>query len=405
MELLSKLFYKDRGVWEREYRTRYESAYTTRLDFEIVERAGKPGNPAFFTATPEVIGILVEILRINRDVGIYCAELPPSAREQIVRQSLISELTKTNSIEGVRSTRREIEEVLDAEKGERKKRFYGLAQKYKMLKEGKEIPLNNCEDLRRIYDDLVLAEVQAEAPENVPDGRLFRKGPVTILSPAQKPIHEGTLPEAKICQQIETALAFLHNAPCDILYRIAIFHYLLEYIHPFYDGNGRLGRFLCSYLLSRRLDPVIAFHISDVIEKNRTAYYKAFDVCSKWQNRGDLTPFLLMFLKIVREAADGLRSSLLDDLTKLHFYRAQLSKLKIEKQTARDTCDFLLQATLFSEHRGATRTEIRRHFNIDREKAGTWLRRIPQRLLDTRRIEDRKYYSLDLRFLYSLPRS
>ena len=72
--------------------------------------------------------------------------------------------------------------------------------------------MHHGEDVRAVYNGLALAEVIEE----------------------------------KMIEAMEQALRFLEENPCDILYRISIFHYLLAYIHPFYDGNGRLGRFIYS---------------------------------------------------------------------------------------------------------------------------------------------------------------
>ena len=85
-----------------------------------------------------------------------------------------------------------------------------------------------------------------EDPKNRPDGILFRKGQTEIKSATDKILHKGIYPEEKIFAALEKALAFLGDGRIEGLYRICLFHYLLEYIHPFYDGNGRLGRFVVS---------------------------------------------------------------------------------------------------------------------------------------------------------------
>jgi len=69
--------------------------------------------------------------------------------------------------------------------------------------------------------------------------------------------------------------AFLNNQTYHIhpLIRIAIAHYQFETIHPFLDGNGRLGRLLISlYLASDGLLSQPALYLSDYFEKNKTAY-------------------------------------------------------------------------------------------------------------------------------------
>ena len=95
------------------------------------------------------------------------------------------------------------------------------------------------------------------------------------------------------------SLQFLYDESYEYLIRIAVFHYLFGYIHPFYDGNGRTSRLISSYLLSQRLNNLIGYRISYTIKEHITKYYEAFKVCNHVNNRGDLTPFEKMFFDFV----------------------------------------------------------------------------------------------------------
>ena len=89
---------------------------------------------------------------------------------------LIDEIVLTNKIEGVNSTRKEITEVLE-KLSEKKsdRRFHGLVMKYSMLMDCASLKLDTCQDVRDIYNDLVLREVVEENPHDAPDGVIFRK--------------------------------------------------------------------------------------------------------------------------------------------------------------------------------------------------------------------------------------
>lgn len=93
----------------------------------------------------------------------------------------------------MRSTRKEISDILEElEAASKGKRFYDLVQKYHILMTKAELPLDSCEDIRKVYDELMLAEVAAEGKSNVPDGKWFRKGSVSVYSESQHEIDNIT---------------------------------------------------------------------------------------------------------------------------------------------------------------------------------------------------------------------
>ena len=392
--MLSKLFYQNKDAYEQAYQQRFHSEYTVHLDFEV------NGNQAFFVQTPEAYQMLTNILRMNTAVSNLCQALPGAAIHQFSRRCLIDEIVLTNSIEGVRSTRKEISDILD-ELGRKSKgkRFYGLVQKYNMLMTTEELPLDSCQDVREIYNELALAEVAQEEPENVPDGKLFRKGPVSVYSPSQKEIHKGLYPEERIIQAMEQALRFLTDDSCEILCRISVFHYLLEYIHPFYDGNGRLGRFICSYLLAQQLQPVTGYRISYTIKENIKDYYQAFTICNDPLNRGDLTPFLLMFLKIIEESVEKLMGSLQEGFVRLNRNLQKIPELVPDNdETLEELYSLLIQAALFSEF-GVPTEVILKHVNISRSTLKVKLDKIPSKLLVKEKRGRVNYYALNVQEL------
>lgn len=96
---------------------------------------------------------------------------------------------------------------------------------------------------------------------------------------------------------------FWHNDEIVVpdLIRIAISHYQFETIHPFLDGNGRIGRLLIAlYLISKGLLDKPALYISHYIEKHRAAYYGALSAVRESNN---LLHWLKFFLVAVYETA------------------------------------------------------------------------------------------------------
>ena len=87
-------------------------------------------------------------------------------------------------------------------------------------------------------------------------------------------------------------------------YSAIIGHYIFEYIHPFYDDNGRAGRYLLALYLSRPLSLVTSLSMSRGIAENRDSYYRSFRDVENKLNHGELTLFVMNILENVSMAQD-----------------------------------------------------------------------------------------------------
>lgn len=342
-ELLSKIFYKKPTEYESIYDARFNSEASIKLPIKIHENVG------FIFNTNEITKLLVKIYKTINKINLLRTHLPNIAINSYIIKSLKDEIALTNEIEGVRSTRKEIEDAIDSIKNDKNARFKGLVDKYFKLISNEIIPLNNCEDIRTIYDALVLPEIEKE---NLPDGILFRKEPVQVVSATQKEKHRGIMPESKIIESLDLCLDFLKNDDIDSLIKISTFHYLFGYIHPFYDGNGRTSRFISSYLIKNELDVLLALKLSYTVKNNINKYYKAFDVCNDRKNKGDITFFVVTFLELLSQASDDLYTKIADLNDQLNYYNNIINTLVNEKvlNDKQAKCIFILcQNRLFDD--------------------------------------------------------
>lgn len=100
----------------------------------------------------------------------------------------------------------------------------------------------------------------------------------------------------------------------DDLIRVALIHYQFETIHPFLDGNGRIGRLLITlFLMEKKLLTTPALYISYFLKKNRIEYY---DRMTEVRNKGNYEQWIMFFLAAIDESAgDAIQT--IDELTVL----------------------------------------------------------------------------------------
>ena len=101
----------------------------------------------------------------------------------------------------------------------------------------------------------------------------------------------------------------------DALIQTALIHYQFETIHPFLDGNGRVGRLLITlFLMDKGILTTPALYISYFLKKNRVEYY---DRMTEVRTKGNYEQWIIFFLQAIMESA-GDATSTIDELITLH---------------------------------------------------------------------------------------
>ena len=387
---LSKFFYQDKQLFEEIYNDRFNSVSTEKFNFKIGD------NQAFIVITNELLCLTEQIYFLDKKLDSFTNCIPNIALMQYTKKCLVDEVHLTNEIEGVCSTRKEINDILNSiDSKESKRRLYGLVQKYNMLS-NESIQLKSCQDIRNLYNELVLPEVIEEDKDNLPDGQYFRKDHTYVIGKHDKPIHSGIFPEEKVISLMNKSLELLNNNSYSFLIRIAIFHYLFGYIHPFYDGNGRTSRFISSYLLSQNLNRLVSYSLSYTIKSNIAQYYKSFKITNDDTNKGDLTPFVLNFLETICKVYENLEKSLEERTNKLKFYGEITQKIAGEDNDFGKLVFILFQNSLFGE-KGIEMSELKESLPYNENKIRNYLKKLEsEKLLIINKNSRRYLYDIDL---------
>lgn len=387
--LLSKEYYRNRDHYLQLYNDRYNGEFTLHFPIYI------NGNKAFMTYSSELLQLVAGIYKADKKLSLNIFNMPGIALEQFTRRCLVDEIKLTNDIEGVYSTRREIREFFKPEiRNCHSKRLYGLFQKYYMLSKQQRIRMETCQDIRSIYNDLVLDEVIEEDERNQPDGVIFRRDPVSIQGADLRVIHNGVNPEEKIIAYMDECLRIIHDDKLNPLIKIGLAHYFIGYIHPFYDGNGRLDRYISSYLLAGELHSLVGYSLSYTIKKKISSYYKSFALVNDQKNKGDVTPFVINFLGFVQEALDNLNEVMMEKTEKLYYYFNKIESC-IKEEKYRELLCILVQNSLFGQE-GMTIEELADVMEVSVPSVRKYINNIDKNMFIVSQVGHKKGYDFNL---------
>lgn len=179
------------------YNDRFNSQNTVHFPIQIHEY------PSFLCINKELTVLLEEIQFLNSKI----IQKKFESQTDLIKtwelyHSLIEEIMISNEIEGIVSTRKEITELINIEKPKEYKRFYGMVKKYEdiFFQEKELTPISDASKLRELYNDILLVDIQRDNPDNIPDGVIFRKEIVNVVS-STKTIHRGCILKAKSLKQ------------------------------------------------------------------------------------------------------------------------------------------------------------------------------------------------------------
>lgn len=392
---LTKYFYQHtQEEYETEYIRRLEAPFTVHFNIPIHQYNRKSAYPAFLCYTGEILRLVEKFYKTYEQFLYTVNNVPPVVLYQFTRLSIVEEVKSTNDIEGVRSTKKEIREIIE-KKGTHYHRLQSVVHQYLELLGEEEIKFDTCQDIRNFYDDFTHQEITRENPQNRLDGSLFRKEPVQIEAATGKTIHQGLYPESRIIEALDQALRILHSEEYPLLIRLALFHYFFVYIHPFYDGNGRTDRFITSYFLSRQFHRLLAVRLSIYIKRNQSRYYHMLEEADSERNRGDMTPFVMGFLDILIGSTEDTIGVLSRKNEQMRKYESRIDAFQLKDKLLKEIYITLLQAALFYGE-GISMADLMKVTGKNRGTIQKRIDEIPGNHLIVTKVGKTNYYKLNL---------
>ena len=367
-ENLIKLYYKKRNI-EEEYIKRRKNPATLITDLKInpIKRGNKILDKEYNLFYVNLLEhtLLQEKIMENSKKIISLSnpnKFPQIAIKEIINKILSNELDKTNKIEGIETIKSEIYSSLKDDKKSSKKnnKLEGIIKKYKdiMEKNFKDTQhIDSLSSFRKIYDEMF--EDFEKSGNYKLDGKYFRKDTVKVINGLGNTIHIGINGEEAIEKNMENLIQFMNRKDIPFLVKASITHFFFEYIHPFYDGNGRFGRYLLSLYLARKLDILTAFSLSYSISKNLDDYYKSFVEVEDVNNYGEITFFVENILKTIKSGQEMIIELLNDSVMKFKHSMEILNELtKDLSEKENIMLQIYLQNYLFNDFEEITNVEL-----------------------------------------------
>lgn len=184
----------------------------------------------------------------------------------------------------------------------------------------------------------------------IDDAGHFRRGGVGIYG-EQGLVHMAS-PAHRVPLLMVDLLHWLRSMPVHPLIASSIFHYEFEFIHPFSDGNGRLGRLWQTLILSK-WQPMLAYlPVETVIKERQAAYYQALADADKQANA---TPFIEFMLDALYQA---LRDALAINATTM----SEKMSAKLSEKPTRSAVEQII--ALLQQHSSMTIKELAQELTL-----------------------------------------
>ena len=226
--------------------------------------------------------------------------LTPQSNSQVYgRKAMEDEILSTFTIEQIDTSRDSVRKILSgyAPANESENRICGMKKGLEFISDhNNKISQENIHQLYEITIGAFLPEADRLLP-----GHQYRHDSVYIVGDK---VEHTVLPWKMLPEYMGDLVDFinLESAMNDLL-KAAVIHFYIAYLHPWFDGNGRMARLLhLWYLVQQRYSSALFIPLSEYVEKSRRGYYNAYTLTeqnARISGLMDVTPFLVYFIENV----------------------------------------------------------------------------------------------------------
>lgn len=247
------------------------------------------------------------LLRSGELIGVF-RHVGEGERNQLRIDLISEEALKTSAIEGEYLDRDSVQSSLRRQLGMGSDTRHIAPAERGIAEMMSDVYLNFAGNLthQRLFDWHTMVMAGARRIETIGGYRRHADAMQIVSNRLDRPtVHFEAPPSARVKPEMDEFIRWFNatgpggGAPLPALTRAGIAHLYFESIHPFEDGNGRIGRALCEMSLAQNLGEPSLIALAHTIERHRKAYYDQLEAANK---SNAVTPWLIYFSETILEA-------------------------------------------------------------------------------------------------------
>lgn len=274
-----------------------------------------------YDVTSEMLIHLKEIIRlIGRLEGYQLL----AGNVKLRRKNKIKSIVSSLAIEGNTLSEDQVTALLNG------KRVLGSRQEVKEVENAFQV-YDRLENINPFSEDELLEIHGILMSELISDSGKYRQSGVGVIDGA-KVVHIAP-PAKRVPNLMGDLFDYLENYTEDLIIKSCVFHFEFEYIHPFSDGNGRMGRLWQTAILKTEYPDLAYVPIESIVHSRQKGYYEAL---KKSQHAGDSNAFILYALESIKlalsEQLDNALAIPSDAVSRLQAFAEQIGNKQFSRK-------------------------------------------------------------------------
>ena len=247
-----------------------------------------------YQITDKILNLIVSISEKLGEVNANHLHKPPT---ELRKKNRIKTIQSSLEIEGNTLTEEQITALLNHKRVlAPQKDILEVQNAIRVYEKLKEFNSNSLKDLQEAQSILMHGLIEGSGKFRTKNVGIVKGSKVEHLAPGG----------AMVNGLMKDLFTYLKTDSEVLLIKSCVFHYEFEFIHPFLDGNGRMGRLWQTLILMQKYPVFEYLPVESLIKENQNNYYKALGASDKL---GESTPFVEFMLTLILQALNNLLAS------------------------------------------------------------------------------------------------